>query len=90
MDVELLSRQLRRPYFISAGRESGDKSITVPKLNIVAINELFGGGYGGGIVWVIAEKFGPNKTMTVDTDDIGAIVRHVAAPSDHRRQRRTL
>jgi hypothetical protein len=43
----------------------------------VPINELFSRLHGGGIVWVIAQKIGgPNKTMTIDPEDIGAIFRH--------------
>ncbi len=47
----------------------------------MAINELFGGGQRGCIVWVIAQKSGGlNKTMTVDTEDIGPIITHDATP----------
>jgi len=63
--------------------ESTHESVAVPKLNVVAINELFGRFNGGGIVRVIVQKFGSNEIeMPVDTDDVGAIVRHGAAPFD--------
>jgi hypothetical protein len=43
----------------------------------VSINEHVGRFHSGGIVWVIAQKFaGPNKTMTVETEDIGTTMSH--------------
>src|ERR1700694_4974943 len=63
--------------------ESTHESVAVPKLNVAAINELFGRLNGGGIVKVIVQKFGSNDIeRRVDTDDVGAIVRHGAAPFD--------
>jgi hypothetical protein len=52
--------------------ESTHESVAVPKLNVMAINELFGRFNGGGIVRVIVQKFGSNEIeMCVDTDDVG-------------------
>ena len=66
---------------MSVGGESSDQSTAVPKLNFVPFDELFGRLHRGGIVWVIAQKFGGfDKTMTVDTENIGAIISHGAAP----------
>lgn len=41
-------------------------------LHFVLFNTLFCGGYGDGdgIVRVIAQKFGPNKTMTINVEDL--------------------
>ena len=63
--------------------ESTHESVAVPKLNVAAINELFGRFNGGGIVRVIVEKFGSNGIeRRVDADDVGAIIWHGAAPLD--------
>jgi hypothetical protein len=57
--------------------ELSDQPAAVPQLNVVPIKKLFSRLHGGGIVWVIAQKIGgPNKTMTIDPEDIGAIFRH--------------
>jgi hypothetical protein len=56
-------------------------SVTVPKLNVVVDNELFGSFDGGGIVRVIALEFDSNGIeMPADTDHVGAIIWHCAAP----------
>jgi hypothetical protein len=56
-------------------------SVTVPKLNVVVDNELFGGFDGGGIVRVIVLEFDSNGIeMPADTDHVGAIIWHCAAP----------
>jgi hypothetical protein len=61
--------------------EPGDQPTSVPYLNVVPVNELFGGHQGGGIIRVIAQKtFDKNKTMAVNTENIGAIVRHCCSP----------
>jgi hypothetical protein len=63
--------------------ESTHESVAVPKLNVVAINELFGRFNGGGIVRVIVQKSGSNEIeMPVDTDDVGAIVRQCCCSLD--------
>jgi hypothetical protein len=57
--------------------EPGDQPPSVPYLDVVPINELLGSRQGGGIIQVIAQKtFDKNKAMAVDTENIGAIVRH--------------
>jgi hypothetical protein len=61
--------------------EPTHKSVAIPKLNVVAINELFGRFDGGGIVSMIMQKFGYNGIeRPVDADDVGAINWHGAAP----------
>jgi hypothetical protein len=63
--------------------ESTHESVAVPKLNVVAINELFGRFNGRGIVRVIVQKFGSNEIeIPVDTDDVGAIVRQCCRSLD--------
>jgi hypothetical protein len=82
-------RQLRAAL-LRFRREPTHESVTVPKLNVVAANELFGRFDGGGIVRVIVQEFDSSGIeMPVDADDIRAVVRHVAAPFD-RRERKTL
>jgi hypothetical protein len=55
--------------------EPTHESVAIPKLNVVAINELFGRFDGGGIVRVIVQKFGSNGIeRPVDADDVGAIM----------------
>jgi hypothetical protein len=62
---------------------STHKSVAVPKLNVVAVNELFGRFNSGGIVRVIVQKSGSNEIeMPVDTDDVGAIVRQCCCSLD--------
>jgi hypothetical protein len=64
-------------------REPTHESFTVPKLNVVATNELFGRFDGGGIVRVIVQEFGYNGIeLRVDADDVSAIIWHGAAPFD--------
>jgi hypothetical protein len=47
----------------------------------VFVGELFSRVQGGGIIWVIAQKIlDPNKTMAVDTEDIGPIISHGTGP----------
>jgi hypothetical protein len=60
----------------------------VPKLNVVAVNELFGRFNGGGIIRVIVQKLGYNG-IERPVDDVGAIIWHGAAPWI-RRERDTL
>jgi hypothetical protein len=61
--------------------EPTHESVAVPKLNVVALNELFGRFNGGGIVRVMVREFGYNGIeMPVDTDDVGAIIWHDSAP----------
>jgi hypothetical protein len=61
--------------------EPTHESVTVPKLNVVAVNEFLGRFDGGGIVRVIVQEFGSNRIeMPIDADDVGAIIWHGAAP----------
>jgi hypothetical protein len=49
----------------------------------VSINELLSCAQGGCIIGLIARKFfGHNKTMAVDTEDVGPIFSHGEAPLD--------
>lgn len=62
--------------------EPTHESVAIPKLNVVAINELFGRFDGGGIVRVIVQKFGSNGIeRPVDTDDVGAAIPADSAPA---------
>jgi hypothetical protein len=61
--------------------EATHESVTIPKLNVVVANDLFGRFDGGGIVRVIVQEFGYNGIeMAADADDVSAIIWHVAAP----------
>jgi hypothetical protein len=61
--------------------EPTHESVTVPKLNVVAVNELFGRFDGGGIVRMIVQEFGSSGIEgPADADDVGAIIWHGAAP----------
>jgi hypothetical protein len=61
--------------------EPTHKSVAIPKLNVVALNKLFGRFDGGGIVRGIVQKFGSNGIESpVDADDVGALIWHGAAP----------
>jgi hypothetical protein len=63
--------------------EPTHESVTVPKLNVVVVNELFGRFDGGGIVRVIVREFGYDGTeLPVDADDVSAIIWHGTAPFD--------
>jgi hypothetical protein len=85
--LEMMGQTRKRPPTEAAllrfRGESAHESVAVPKLNVVAVNELFDRFNGGGIVRVIVQKFRSNGIeRRVDTDDVGAIVRHGAAPFD--------
>jgi hypothetical protein len=61
--------------------ESTHESVAVPKLDVVAVSELFGRFNGGGIVRVIVLKFGSNRIeRPIGADDVGTINWHRAAP----------
>jgi hypothetical protein len=61
------------------------ESVTVPKLDVVIDNELFGSFNGGGIITVIVWEFGYNGIeLPVDADDVGAIIWHCATPHEWR------
>jgi hypothetical protein len=67
-------RQLRRPLLRFRG-EPTHESVTVPKLNVVVVNELFGRFDGGDIVRVIVQEFDYNGIeMPVDADAVSAII----------------
>jgi hypothetical protein len=61
--------------------EPTHESGAVPKLNVVADNELFGRFNGGGIVRVIVQEIGSNG-IEKPVADVGAIIWHGAAPFD--------
>jgi hypothetical protein len=73
---------LRWPLLRFRG-EPTHESVTVPKLNVVVVNELFGRFDGGDIVRVIVQEFDYNGIeMPVDADAVSAIIWHGAAPFD--------
>ena len=60
-----------------AGRQSSHQSAVLPNLNVVFVGELFRRVERGGIIWLTVLKFlRPNKTMSVNVEDIGTIVSH--------------
>src|SRR6202043_1161198 len=61
--------------------EPAHKSVAIPKLNVVAINELFGRFDGGGIGSMIMQKFGYNGIeRPVQAAAVGAITWRGAGP----------
>jgi hypothetical protein len=59
--------------------EPAHESVTVPKLNVAAVSELFGRFNGGGIIRVIVQEFGSNGIEN-PVADVGAIIWHGYAP----------
>jgi hypothetical protein len=62
---------------LRSGAEPTHESVPVPKLNVVAVNELSGRFNGGGVVRVVMQKFDSDGVeVPVDADGIGAIIWH--------------
>jgi hypothetical protein len=79
----LIQRPATEAALLRFRGEPTHESVTVPELNVVVVNKLFGRFDGGGIVRAIVREFGYNGTeLPVDADDVSAIIWRGAAPFD--------